>query len=63
MARAAGCLAAAAGSGQLRPWGSVAMGEPPAAALGSQTPSPVAGPGSRGGAQVCGAQSVSSARV
>lgn len=56
-------LGAAAGSGPLLPgkwrgWGGASETVP-----GSQMPSRVAGPGPRGGAQVCGAESVSLTRV
>lgn len=63
MERDAGWLVAAAGSGQLWPRKEEEMGGAAAATLGSQMPSPVAGPGPGAGAQVFRAESEGLARL
>lgn len=63
MERDAAWLGAAADSRQLRPWKGEEMGCAAAATLDSQKPSPDAGPGPGGGAQVCGAESEGLARL
>ena len=63
MERDAGWLGPGRGSGHLQPWEGKEKGDAAAAALGSQKPSTVAGPGPGGGAQVCRSESESLARL